>query len=115
MRNTNAGQADLPVVKDVFSSPAGVERAVGNGMLMLVAQTGAYSTQFSPGDAVTTVSSAELRLGPGLNYEIFTTISQGTHGIIAEQMNNLEGVLATSKYCGMSILTEFMAGCRKQP
>jgi len=98
MREANKQQADQPHELDVISSPAGVERPVANGMLMLVAQPGAYSTAFAPGDQVSTIINVELRLGPGTNFASYTTIPQGTQGVIAEQMNDLEGVQAKSNY-----------------
>ncbi len=97
-RNSQHGQTVVPTVKDVISSPAGIERAVRNGMLMVIAQPGAYSTAFMPGDAVTTTYAVEMRLGPGTNYASFSTVPMGTHGTIIEQMNNLDGVLAKSAY-----------------
>jgi uncharacterized protein YraI len=39
-----------------------------------------------------------MRLGPGTNYDNFSTIPIGTQGTILEQMNGLDGVLAKSSY-----------------
>ena len=39
-----------------------------------------------------------MRLGPGTNYDSFTTIPKSTVGSILEQMNGLEGVRAKSTY-----------------
>lgn len=88
----------VPVQRNVISSPAGVERPVANGMLMVRVQPGAYSPAFIPGESVTTIVNTELRLGPGTNYATFTTLPVGTHGIIQPQMNGLDGVLAKSAY-----------------
>jgi hypothetical protein len=98
MRDSNPVQAVQPYESDIISSPAGLERAVANGMLMLVAQPEAYSTAFVPGDQISTIINVDMRLGPGTNFASFTTIPQGTHGVIAEQMNDLEGVQAKSNY-----------------
>jgi hypothetical protein len=98
MRDANNLQTGKPLESDIISSPAGIERAVANGMLMLVAQSGEYSTAFVPGDQVSTIINVEIRLGPGTNFASFTTIPQGTHGVIADQMNDLEGVQAKSNY-----------------
>ena len=97
-RNSQHGQYVLPIEPDVISSPAGVERAVGNGMLMVIAQPGAYSSAFIPGDPVTTTVDTDLRLGPGTNYASFTTLPKGTHGSVVEQTNGLDGVLAKGTY-----------------
>jgi hypothetical protein len=98
MRNANKVQAVQSHEDWIVSSPAGVERTVANGMLMVVVQPAAYSTAFVPGDQVSTLNNVELRLGPGTNFASISTIPQGTHGLIAEQMNNLEGVQAKSNY-----------------
>lgn len=97
-RNSSSGQAISQADIQLIRSNAGDERAVANGMLMVVAQSGEYSATFSPGDAVTTITSTEVRLGPGTNYTPFTTIPSGTHGIILDQMNDLNGVLAKGIY-----------------
>jgi hypothetical protein len=94
----NPGQlADL-TESDVINSPAGIERAVANGMLMVIAQPGVYSSAFAPGDPVTTLADIDLRLGPGTNYAIIATLPHSTQGSILDQMNGLDGVLAKSSY-----------------
>ncbi|PWB55057.1 MAG: hypothetical protein C3F13_04880 [Anaerolineales bacterium] len=75
-------------------SVAGIERPVANGMLMVVVQPEAYSKTYMPGDQVTTSGETTLRLGPGTNYDSFATLPAGTHGVILQQMNSLQGVLA---------------------
>ena len=97
-RDNLNGQAVIPAGKDVISSPAGIQRAVGNGMLMVIAQPAAYSTAFLPGDTVTTTYAADVRLGPGTNYASFALLPEGTHGTVLDQMNDLDGVLAKSAY-----------------
>jgi hypothetical protein len=92
--NLYSEQTDLQTGSNVLNTNAGVERAVANGMLMVVALPGEYSHSFSPGDPVITTADTELRLGPGTNYASITTLSQGSQGIIKKQFNNLEGVLA---------------------
>jgi hypothetical protein len=97
-RNNHIGQSVLSIESDVIESAAGIERPVGNGMLMVIAQPGEYSSKYTPGDPVKTIKDTEMRLGPGTNYASFTTIPNGKLGKIAEQMNNLNGVLAKSTY-----------------
>jgi hypothetical protein len=92
------GQAISPARNQIIRSEAGVERAVANGMLMVIAQPGEYSDNFMPGNQVTTITNTEPRLGPGTNYASFTTIPSGTHGIILDQINELDGVLAEGIY-----------------
>ena len=88
------GQATSSAGNQIINSPTAVERAVANGMLMVIAQPGEYSSTFSSGDAVTTITSTEVRLGPGTNYNSFASIPAGTHGMILNQSNGLNGVLA---------------------
>jgi len=97
-RNTHIGQSVPPVEGDVILSEAGVERSVGNGMLMVIALPGKFSTKFSEGNQVKTIKNIEMRLGPGTNYASFSTIPNGKLGKIAVQMNSLNGVLAKSIY-----------------
>jgi hypothetical protein len=96
-RNSQKGQS-VPIESDIIRSPAGIERAVANGMLMVLAQPAVYSTAFTPGGPVRTAYDTEMRLGPGMNYAAFTTIPNGTNGTIVAQMNHLDGVLAKSTY-----------------
>lgn len=97
-RNFQNGQSGLQTESIVVNSPSGIERAVANGMLMVLVQPAVYSTAFKPGDQVTTTSDIEMRLGPGTNYDSFTLVPKGTQMIIMEQMNGLDGVLAKSSY-----------------
>jgi len=92
------GQSVSPTESDVMSSPEGVERLVANGMLIVIAQPGEFSSTFSPGDPVTTLVDTDVRLGPGTNYASLAVVLAGTHGNILEQMNGLDGVLAKSSY-----------------
>ena len=97
-RNSHMGPPVPPGESDVIRSAAGIEREVGNGILMVIVQPEEYSPAFEPDDAVKTIDDTEMRLGPGTNYDSFTTIPVGTYGIIAEQMNGLDGVRAKSTY-----------------
>ena len=97
-RNYHKGQAAYTSLDEVVISSAGIERAVGNGMLMVIAKPGVYSTKFSQGNSVKAIQSIDLRLGPGTNYVKITTIPSGALGKIAVQMNNLNGVSAKSAY-----------------
>ena len=97
-RDGHNGQYTAPAGREGTNSVAITERPVANGMLMVAVQPAAYSTAFTPGDPVITTSEAELRLGPGTNYDSFTTLPNGTQGTIVQQMNGLDGVLAKSAY-----------------
>ena len=97
-RNSHMGQSVPSAVNEVIESTAGIERAVGNGMLMVIAQPGEFSSKYAVGNQVKTIKNIEMRLGPGANYASFTTIPSGKLGKILAQMNSLNGVLAKSTY-----------------
>ncbi len=84
--------------EQIIRSPAGLERVVANGMLMVSVQPSQYSSTFTPGDTIITKSSTNMRLGPGTNYATFVSLPAGTSGIVVNQMNDLNGVLAKSAY-----------------
>ncbi len=90
--------SDLQTKSSVVNSPAGIERTVANGMLMVVVQPGDFSHKFKPGELVATLFDTEMQLGPGTNYSSFTKIPIATYGRIMDQMNGLDGVLAKSTY-----------------
>lgn len=74
-----------------------VERAVVNGFMMVVVEPKELSTAFAPGNqVVTTADPAYIRLGPGTNYAVLTTVSLGTIGTVME--HNLAGVLAKNTH-----------------
>jgi hypothetical protein len=70
------------------------ERAVPNGMLMVVVQPPDFSTNFTLGQSVTLASDAYLYSGPGTNFHRLTSISSGTAGVIVDSLSGLNGVLA---------------------
>ena len=75
-----------------------IERAVANGMMMVVVQPRQRSTRFLTGDQVIISGSGEVnvRLGPGTNYPVMTTLSPGSQCIVlAHQLN---GVLAKGSF-----------------
>jgi len=71
-----------------------VERAVANGLMMVNVLPKEISTRFRPGEAVQLEDSSDinLRLGPGTNYAVLTTLPSGTPGVVAA--HPLNGVLA---------------------
>jgi hypothetical protein len=91
-------QSDLQTKSSIIDSPAGIERTVANGMLMVLVQPEIYSTTFTPGEFVETTADTEVRLGPGTNYASFASVPGGTQGFIMNQINGLVGVQAKSLY-----------------
>jgi hypothetical protein len=82
------------VVKNVVSD--GSERAVCNGVMMVNVKPKVVSTVFSAGQTVTVSSAANIRLGPGVNYGIYSSASAGTQGTVAS--HQLNGVYAKGYY-----------------
>ncbi len=58
------------------------------------------STRFVPGNAVTITADSEvnMRLGPGTNFPVLTTLLPGSGGVIIEHANGLNGILAKNLY-----------------
>lgn len=75
-----------------------LQRYVANGMMMVVVLPKEQSTTFTMGEAITTIGDAIVRLGPGTNYAIIETVPAETTGIIHDQDNSLNGVLAKSEH-----------------
>jgi len=75
-----------------------IERAVANGMMMVVVQLRQFSFKFKEGDPVEIAADGEvnIRLGPGTNYGIITVLTPESQGAILE--HPLNGVLAKDLY-----------------
>jgi len=76
----------------------GFERYVANGMLMVVVEPMEKSSTFAPDDMILTRQSTSIRLGPGTNYSILTTVSDNTGGIVLNHNNGLNGVFAKGSF-----------------
>ena len=97
-QKTQNGESVNVNLRGVYSTASGIERAVANGMMMVVTQPADYSQVFQEGDTVRTIVETGMRLGPGTNYAEFIIIPVGTTGTILDQMNDLNGVLAKSTH-----------------
>lgn len=77
-----------------------VERAVPNGLLMVVVEPKELSTKFLAGEQVviSAAGNANLRLGPGTNYAVLSSLPSGTQVEIIEHMNGLNGIFAKGYY-----------------
>lgn len=73
-----------------------IERAVANGLMMVVVQPKEVSGRFRPGQKVVVRGGvpASIYLGPGTNFALLTTLPAGSQGVILEHQNGLNGVLA---------------------
>jgi hypothetical protein len=79
----------------------GIERYVANGMMMVLVEDMEKSSTFAPTDEIRTTQLADIRLGPGSNFPILTTIPANSNGVILDHLNDLEGVLAKGEFWWM--------------
>lgn len=87
------GSSTLWVNGQIKNRPSdGSERYVANGVAMINVLPMSKTSTFREGDSVRVPLGGSLRLGPGTNYSVFTTISAGSSGNIVP--HPLNGVLA---------------------
>lgn len=102
----NHPNADLPDQAPVnapppTAGPAGkppvIERAVANGMLMVVVQPAEFSRRFQAGQSLRLAEGpVNLRLGPGTNYAVINAYPSDSPAVVQEHA--LNGVLAKGYY-----------------
>jgi hypothetical protein len=87
-------------VEDPNVQAATIERAVANGLMMVIVEPKEISPLYKAGTPVSAVGSAavEIRLGPGKNYLIGGQVAPATPGVILEDAAGLNGVLASGSY-----------------
>ncbi|UCD27411.1 MAG: phosphodiester glycosidase family protein [Planctomycetota bacterium] len=85
------GSSTMVVNGTVMNNPSdGSERSVANGMLMCNLLAKSQTTTFAADDPVQTNAAANIRLGPGTNYAVITTLSSGATGtIVAHSLNGV--------------------------
>ena len=81
-------------IPDVKRNHRVIQRLVANGMMMVVVEPQQQSTAFNIGQAISTVGESKIYLGPGENFGVLTSISDGSLGVIEDHANDLEGVQA---------------------
>ena len=74
------------------------ERPVGSGLMMIVLQPNQPSSSFQPGFTVLTHGDTQVRLGPGTNYSLMATITEGQEGLVLHHNSGLDGVYAKGKH-----------------
>lgn len=93
------GSSTLWVDGELVNRPSdGHERAVANGLMMVIPQAMERSDDFEVGDHVQANQEAQIRIGPGLDYAVTAVAEEGSHGSVLHHMNRLNGVLATGSY-----------------
>lgn len=92
--NQDGGWSSVMIVNGtIVNNPSdGSERAVTNGIMMVNILPKAQSTRFSVGQTVVTTTTTNVRLGPGTNYAVLTTVPAGASGTVLN--HSLNGVLA---------------------
>ena len=85
-------------VRATVEQAFGLQRAVANGMLMVVVEPMQQSLTYIADNPVELIEATAIRLGPGTNYGVLTTAVSGSQGVILEHFNNLNGVLAKGSF-----------------
>jgi len=93
------GSSTMWVNGRVVNRPSdGQERLVANGLAMVALEPLDRSTVFHPGDPVSTMAPAAVRLGPGDHYAVVATVPQDASGVVLPHLNGLNGVFAKGVY-----------------
>jgi hypothetical protein len=89
------GSSTMWVQGQVRNVPSdGTERAVANGLMMIVVEPPENSTRFAPSQSVVASAETVLRLGPGDNYDVAALLPAGIVGEILPHSDATDGVLA---------------------
>jgi hypothetical protein len=89
------GSSTMWVQGSVRNVPSdGTERAVANGLMMIVVESPDNSTRFQASQAVVTIEATALRLGPGDNYGVAARLPAGIVGEVVAHSRLTDGVLA---------------------
>jgi hypothetical protein len=96
----------------VVNNPSdGSPRSVVNGMLMVTTAPKMQATMFEAGDHVRTTTSTSVRLGPGTNYPVLTSVPSNREGVVMN--HHLRGIYAKGYYwwkCDLGTTTGWVAG-----
>ncbi len=93
------GSSTLWLDGQVKNRPSdGFERAVANGMMMVVIEPKVSSRAFTRGEQVMVAQDSHVYLGPGTNYPWRSVLRPMTLGVVQESLSDLDGVLAKGSY-----------------
>ena len=93
------GSSALWVDGEIKNRPSdGFERAVANGMLMVVIEPKVSSRAFVRGQQVLIAQDSHVYLGPGTNYAVRSVLRPMTLGVVQDSLNDLDGVLAKGSF-----------------
>jgi len=97
LNQDGGGSSTMVVNGTVMNNPSdGSERAVSNGLMMVNILPKVQSSAFGIGNEVKTTTTASVRLGPGTNYAVRTTLPANQQGLILDHA--LKGVYAKGEY-----------------
>jgi hypothetical protein len=101
------GSSTMWVQGQVRNVPSdGTERAVANGLMMIVVEPPENSTRFAPSHSVVASVETELRLGPGDNYDVGSLLPAGIVGKILHHSDATDGVMARGAHWWKVALSE---------
>jgi hypothetical protein len=91
------GSSTMWLDGEVMNVPSdGSERAVANGLMMVVVHPIEQSSRFVADQEVSLVAAVDVRVGPGTNYAASDALPAGVDGVVREHA--LSGILATGTY-----------------
>ncbi|HET7011638.1 MAG TPA: phosphodiester glycosidase family protein [Anaerolineales bacterium] len=101
------GSSAMWVNGTIVNRPSdGHERAVANGMMMVVVEPPIRSRRFAPGFDVLVQQPGELRLGPGFNYPVRDPLPAGVRIDILPTLPETQGVFATGMFWWKAMFNE---------
>ena len=74
------------------------ERAVPNGMMMVVVETPLFTDTFTVTQQVFLSETAYVYSGPGTNFHVLDELPKGTSGVVIDALSELNGVWARNAY-----------------
>jgi hypothetical protein len=93
------GSSALWVDGEIKNRPSdGSERAVANGMLMVLIEPKVSSRTFARGQQVMVAQDSHVYLGPGSNYPWRSVLRPMTLGVVQDSLGDLDGVLAKGSF-----------------
>ncbi len=93
MNEDGGGSSTLVVNGVTQNDPSdGSDRAVANGVMMIVLQPKLQAVTYNSGDHVKTSGSSSVRLGPGTHFASIATVNNNTQGTVLD--HSLRGIFA---------------------
>lgn len=97
MNNPNAELASDNSLDRSVAGPK-IERGVANGLMMVSILPKEQSFRFEPGQPVVITEATFVYSGPGTNYPVLVQLAAGVQGILGNESQDLNGVMAQGAY-----------------